>query len=260
VQQLQDRVAVITGGTRGIGRGIAEAFLDEGAKVVITGRSPEKGQQALDEIKMPDRTHFVAGDVRVQADVERMVDEAVEHFGAVDIFVSNAGGSDGFALVHELTDEAWTNAIDLNVNSLFWGARRSLQHMLPNGWGRIISVSSVEGKQATKAMVSHYITGKHAIHGLIKAIAFEYGPSGITSNAICPGAVETDLMKGPGREAAEAAGLTYDEFLQGYAEESMIKRLNTVEEVAAMAVLLASDLGGGITGTLVNVDGGSSSW
>jgi hypothetical protein len=88
----------------------------------------------------------------------------------------------------------------------------------------------------------------------------EYGPQGITSNAICPGAVETDLTKAAGPSAAAAMGITYEQFLQAYADESMIKRLNTCDEVAAMAVLLASDVGGGITGALLNVDGGSSSW
>jgi 3-hydroxybutyrate dehydrogenase/3-oxoacyl-[acyl-carrier protein] reductase len=132
--------------------------------------------------------------------------------------------------------------------------------MVKSGWGRIINISSVEGKQANKAAVSHYITNKHAINGFVKAVAFEYGPVGITSNAICPGAIETDTMREAGPGAAQAAGITYEQFLKNYADESMIKRLNTSEEVAAMAVLLASDAGGGITGALLNVDGGSSSW
>ena len=126
--------------------------------------------------------------------------------------------------------------------------------------GRIITISSVEGKQASKAAVSHYITNKHAMHGLTKAIAYEYGPQGITSNAICPGAIETDLMREAGPAAAQTMGITYERFLQNYADESMIKRLNKVEEVAAVAVLLASDAGAGITGGLINVDGGTAAW
>ena len=117
-----------------------------------------------------------------------------------------------------------------------------------NGWGRIINISSAEGKEATKPSVSHYITNKHAINGFTKAVAFEYGPMGITCNAICPGAVETPLMKSAGPALRRVGRHHVREFLQTYADESMIKRLNTVEEVAAMAVLLASDLGGGITG------------
>ena len=258
--KLDGRVAVITGGTRGIGRGIAEAFLEEGAKVVISGRTKEKGQQALDEMKAGDRAYFIACDVRSQVQLEQFIDESAAHFGTIDILVNNAGGSDGFAMIHELSDEAWDNALAWNLNSTFWGTRRALRYMRPGRWGRIISISSVEGKQATKAMVSHYITNKHAIHGFVKAAAFEYGPEGITSNAICPGGVETDLTRDAGAKAAEAAGMSYDEFLAAYAADTMIKRLSTVEEIAAVALLLASDAGGGITGALINVDGGSSSW
>ncbi len=132
--------------------------------------------------------------------------------------------------------------------------------MLEGGWGRIINISSVEGKQGNKPAVSHYITNKHAINGFTKAVAHEYGTFGITCNAICPGAIETDMMKEAGPGAAEQAGITYEQFLDNYAQESSIKRLNTVEEVAAMATLLASAAGGGITGSLINVDGGTSQW
>jgi len=257
---LDKKVAVITGGTRGIGRGIAEAFAAEGAAVVLSGRSPDKGQQALDEMGLGDRAMFVQCDVRRQADVNNLVDQAAQRYGSVDILVNNAGGSDGFALVHEMSDEAWLNALEWNLNAVFWGTRRALRYMLERGWGRIINISSVEGKQANKPTVSHYITNKHAINGLTKAVAFEYGPKGITCNAICPGAIETDTMRELGPQAAAGAGITYQQFMDNYAQESAIKRLNTVQEVAALASLLASDIGGGITGALINVDGGTAQW
>ena len=258
--KLDKRVAVITGGSRGIGRGIAEAFLAEGAAVVIGGKSQDKGLQAIDEMGVGDRAFFVQCDVRRQEDVNNLVDEAARRYGSADILVNNAGGTDRWALVHELSDEAWDNALDLNLNGVFWATRRALRYMLENHWGRIINISSVEGKQANKPMVSHYITNKHAINGLTKAVAFEYGPMGITCNAICPGAIETDMMKDAGAGVAKQAGITYEQFLGNYAQESAIKRLNTVEEVAAMAVLLASEVGGGITGALINVDGGTAQW
>jgi 3-hydroxybutyrate dehydrogenase/3-oxoacyl-[acyl-carrier protein] reductase len=257
---LDKRVAVITGGSRGIGRGIAEAFAAQGAAVVIGGKSPEKGEQALHEMGVGDRAMFVQCDVRRKADVENLIDQAAKRYGSVDIMVNNAGGSDRFALVHEMTDEAWQNALDFNLNASFWGSRRALQYMLERGWGRIINISSVEGKQGNKPAVSHYITNKHAINGLTKAVAYEYGTQGITCNAICPGAIETDTMKELGPQAAAGAGITYRQFLDNYAQESAIKRLNTVQEVAAMATLLASEVGGGITGALINVDGGTSQW
>ena len=257
---LDKRVAVITGGTRGIGRGIAEAFAAQGAAVVLGGRSPEKGEQALDEMGIGDRAMFVPCDVRRREDVENLIDQAVKRYGSADIMVNNAGGSDRFALVHEMTDEAWQNALDFNLNAAFWGSRRALRYMLERGWGRIINISSVEGKQANKPAVAHYITNKHAINGLTKAVAYEYGTNGITCNAICPGAIETDTMKELGPQAAAGAGITYEQFLESYAQESAIKRLNKVEEVAAMATLLASEIGGGITGALINVDGGTAQW
>ena len=160
----------------------------------------------------------------------------------------------------ELSDEAWENALNWNINAVFWGTKRALKYMLERGWGRIINMSSVEGKQANKPAISHYITNKHAMNGFTKAVAHEYGPRGITCNAICPGAVETDIMRTNGPLAAAQAGITYEQFLENYAKESAIKRLNTVDEVAAMAVLLASEVGGGITGALINVDGGTSQW
>ncbi len=251
---------MVTGGSRGIGRGVAEALLREGANVVICARSEDKGKAALAEMGAGDRAHFFACDVSRRSELEGVIDASAAHFGGLHILVNNAGGTEGFALVHDLSDDAWSKAIDMNLNSTFWATRRALPHMMDAGWGRVIAISSVEGKQATKSMVSHYITTKHAINGFAKAVAFEYGPHGITSNAICPGAVETDMMMEAGAAAAAAAGITYQAFLDGYAQESMIKRLIGVDEVAAMAVLLASDAGGGITGALLNVDGGSSSW
>ena len=256
--KLAGRVALITGGTRGIGRGIAEAFLAEGASLVVNGRSPEKGARCLAELRAGERAHFVAGDVRVQRDVERVVDDAVGRYGRVDVLVNNAGGSSGYAPVAELSDEAWQDAAGWILHSAFWATRRALRDMLPRRWGRIINISSVEGKQANKAAVAHYITFKHALNGFTKAVAFEVGSHGITSNAICPGAVETDLMRDFGPAAAEAAGITYAEFLARYAQEAAIQRLNTVEEVAAVAVLLASEVGGGITGALLDVHGGTA--
>ena len=255
---LQGRVALVTGGTRGIGRGIAEAFLAEGASVMMSSRSEAKGKQALDEIGVGDRADFVACDAGHRDQVNNMVDRAIERFGKVDILVNNAGGSDGFALVHQMTDEAWDNAVNLGLNTTFWATRRALAGMVERQWGRIITISSLEGKMCNKAAVSHYSANKAGMNGFTKAVAAEYGTMGITSNAICPGAIETDMMKEAGPAAAASAGITYEQFLDGYAQETMIKRLNTVEEVAAVAVLLAGDLGGGLTGGLINVDGGTS--
>jgi 3-hydroxybutyrate dehydrogenase len=255
---LDGRVAVVTGGSRGLGRGIAEALLGAGARVVISGRSTDKGHVAVEEMGGRPPVLFVEGDARVQADIERLIDSAITAFGKVDILVNNAGGSSGFAEVADLSDEAWREAQDWILSSTFWATRRALPSMVDGGWGRIINISSVEGKFVQKPMASHYATFKHAVIGFTKAVAVEYGPRGITSNAICPGAVETDLMQTVGRSAAQAAGVTYEQFLDGYAADALTKKINTVAEVSAMALLLASDAGAGITGTAINVDGGTS--
>jgi 3-hydroxybutyrate dehydrogenase/3-oxoacyl-[acyl-carrier protein] reductase len=257
---LDGRVAVITGSTRSIGRAIAEAFLADGATVVLSGRSEIKGKQALEELQAGDKAVFHACDSSSQADIEALVDWTVERFGRLDIMVNNVGGTEGFAPVHELSDEAWHKALDLNLNAYFYGTRRALKPMLNGGWGRVINISSVEGKQANKPAISHYITNKHAIHGLTKATAFEYGTLGITCNAICPGAVDTDLMRAAGPAAAEAEGISYEEWLGRFAEHAATKKITTVEQIASVARLLASDAGAGITGTLISVDGGTAQW
>lgn len=255
---LTGKVAAITGGSRGIGRGIAEAFLAAGAQVAINGRSPDKGAQAIAEMAAGDDAIFVAGDVTVQADTEAFVDATVARFGRLDILVNNAGGSSGYAPVAELSDDAWTQANNWILNSCFWATRRALKTMEKQGSGRIINISSVEGRQANKSAVSHYITFKHAMNGFTKAVAFEYGAQGITSNAISPGGIETDLMLENGPAAAESMGVSYEEFKDGYAQDAAIKRLNTVAEVGAVALLLASEAGGGINGAVMAVDGGTA--
>jgi 3-hydroxybutyrate dehydrogenase/3-oxoacyl-[acyl-carrier protein] reductase len=129
--------------------------------------------------------------------------------------------------------------------------------MEPRSWGRIINISSVHGKQANKENVPHYITFKHALNGFTKAVALENGAKGITSNAISPGAIETDLMTESGPAAAESEGITYQQYKESYAQEAAIKRLNTVEEVAELSLFLCSDIGAGITGAILPVDGGT---
>ena len=255
---LTGKVAAITGGSRGIGRAIAEAFLAAGASVAINGRSQSKGEQAIEEMAVKDRTLFAAGDVQNQKDVANFVAATIERFGKIDILVNNAGGSSGYAPIAELTDEAWQEANNWILNSAFWATRAALRDMQTRNWGRIINISSVEGRQASKANVAHYITFKHALNAFTKACAFEYGAQGITSNAISPGGVETDLMRDSGPAAAESMGITYEEFKDSYAQEAAINRLNTVEEIAAMALLVASDNGGGINGAILAIDGGTA--
>jgi 3-hydroxybutyrate dehydrogenase len=254
---LDGRVACVTGGTRGIGLAIATAFLREGAKVVINGRDEVKAKGTLDELDAGDAVHFIAGNVKLRQDCEKVVNGTVEHFGRIDILVPNAGGGSDYAPVAQITDEAMADAMDWNFWHTFWTMRAALNHMIPNNYGRILTMSSVEGKVG-KPGISSYVASKHAICGLTKSAAREVGTQGITVNALCPGAIETDIMMSQGPDAAASMGLSYDGLLEAFASESCIKRLNEVEDVALIAVLLASDAGAGITGSLISIDGGTS--
>ena len=131
--------------------------------------------------------------------------------------------------------------------------------MTERKWGRVINISSVEGKIG-KIAFSAYTAAKHAINGLTKSVAREVGPLGVTVNAICPGLVITDIVKDNGPATAAAMGMTFDDMVAMFAREAAIQRPNTVEEIAAMAVLLASDAGGGITGATLSVDGGTAQY
>jgi 3-hydroxybutyrate dehydrogenase/3-oxoacyl-[acyl-carrier protein] reductase len=185
---------------------------------------------------------------------------AVERdIGPVDVLVNNAGITRDMTF-KKMDKVNWDAVMKTNLDSVFNMTKPVADGMVDRGWGRIINISSVEGKQANKPAISHYITNKHAIHGLTKATAFEYGTQGITCNAICPGAVDTDLMRAAGPAAAEAEGISYEEWLGRFAEHAATKKITTVEQIAAVASLLASDAGAGITGTLISVDGGTAQW
>lgn len=257
--KLEGRVAAITSGSTGIGRGIAEAFLAEGAKIVINGRNAEKGEKALAEMGAGENGHFIVGDMTVREDVDRVVDGTVDHFGRIDILVNNSGGVKKTAPVQFLEDEDWDFGIRWNLYSAFWGTRRALNHMVPQAFGRIINMSSVEGKHG-KPGIPAYVVGKHAMNGLTKAVAKEVGTSGVTCNAICPGLVITEIVETTGPESAKAMGITYEQMIDIFAQETALKRITLAEEVAAVAVLLASDVGGGITGAMYSVDGGTAAW
>lgn len=254
---LDGRVACVTGGTRGIGLAIARAFLDEGAKVVINGRDAEKAARTIAELNAGDNVHFIAGDVMQREDCEAIVDGTVAHFGKIDILVANAGGAANHAPVAQLTDESMQQALVWNFWHTFWTMRAALAHMIPQQSGRILTMSSVEGKVG-KPGISTYVASKHAINGLTKSAAREVGTLGITVNALCPGAIETDVMMAEGPGAAEAMGTTYEGLLEMFAQESAVKRLNDAEDVALVAVLLASDAGAGITGSMISIDGGTA--
>ena len=241
---LQDAVVGVTGATRGLGRGIAEAFLGAGASVVVNGRDAATGRAFLADAAAGPRLLFHRGDVTEQSTVEAFVDVAVERFGRLDVLVLNAGGTQGEATVAELEDAEWRRLIDLNLSHVFWGMRRALRHMIPRRAGRIIVISAVEGK-LPRAGASAYVAAKHGVTGLVKSAAHEVGPLGITVNAILPGVLATSTSDGSSRGAAALLA------------RSKIGRPNTVGEVASVALMLASPAMTSVTGCMFPVDGGT---
>jgi NAD(P)-dependent dehydrogenase (short-subunit alcohol dehydrogenase family) len=257
--KLQGKIAAITGGTAGLGRGMAEAFLAEGASVALMARNANKGAKVLAELGVGDRAIFVAGDAMSQADIEGFIDATVANFGRIDILVNNAGGAGDLQPMVNLSDEAFDQAMKWNVYSTFWATRRALKPMLAQKGGRIINISSMEGKHG-KPVFTAYTAAKHAINGITKSLAREVGTDGITVNAICPGLVITDIIRDNGPAVAATMGMTLDEMIAHFSQEAAIKRPNKVEEIAAVAVLLASDAGAGITGATISVDGGTAQY
>ena len=255
--KLKGKIAAITGGSAGIGLAIAIAFLREGASVVIMARDAAKGAAAVEQLGGDERSVFIKGDATVQADIERFVDGTIERFGRIDILVNNAGGAGELLPLVDLTDESFDYTMKLCVYSTFWATRRALRPMIEQQFGRIINISSVEGKIG-KPVMSSYTAAKHAVNGLTKSTARDVGTDGITVNAICPGLIITDIIKADGPATAKAMNLTFDEMVDLFSQESAIKQPNKVEQVAETAVLLASDVGAGITGATWSVDGGTA--
>jgi 3-oxoacyl-[acyl-carrier protein] reductase len=190
---LDGHVAVVTGGTRGIGREIVETFVGHGAKVVLNGRSEQKGKQALDEIDRPDDTHFVAGDASCKADMEALVDAAVERFGRLDILVANAGGPPQ-ARALEVTDEALARALNANLVTSIRLVREALPHLRTAGAGRICLITSSAVKQPIPTLALSN-TARTGLWGWAKTAAQDLATEGITLNLICPGLHATDRVR-----------------------------------------------------------------
>ena len=254
---LKGKTALVTGGTRSIGRACSEALHAEGANVVINGRSTEKGQEALHEMGGGERLLFLPADVKTSEGCYGLVDDTIYHFGQIDILVNNAGGVVGSSVLWESNERDWHEVINWNLNHPMWTSRQAIPNMLQRKWGRIINISSLFSK-VPMSSVAAYVTTKHGLNGLTKALASETGELGIRVNAICPGFIRTDTFEADGPITAKAMGVEFEEFISDIAKNTMTKQLNDSSQVGAMCAFLCSDAGAGITGSLFNIDGGAS--
>ena len=256
--KLEGRLSFITGGGRGIGRAIALQFAAEGASVVVAARTREEIEKVATEVT----EHFGVDALAVECDVaysdsvKRAFDRVNEKFGrSPDILVNNAGIAETATFLK--TDEAlWQKHLSVNLTGTYHCTRAALPPMMDRGWGRIINIASIAGKTGAP-YVSAYAASKHGVLGLTRSLALEVAVHGVTVNAICPGYVETDMTTRGIENIVAKTGKSAESALDALKKMSPQNRLVTPEEVAAVALLLASEEGRGINGQAINVDGGT---
>ena len=243
--RLQNKVAIITGGSRGIGFATAEAFLREGAAVIITASSPENVQKAVSKLKetFPEgKVDGIHPDLTDPASVEAAFRQVIDTYGAIDILVNNAGVSESTPL-ERYSEELYDRVMDLNVKGVFNCVRAVVDHMTQRGSGVILNTSSMVSIYGQPAGIT-YPVSKFAVNGMTLSLARELGPKGIRVNAVAPGIIETDMMKAVPKEVIEPM-----------VAQVPLRRLGQPEDIANAYVFLASDEASYITGVVLSVDG-----
>ena len=256
--KLANRLAFITGGGRGIGRAIAIAFAREGAGVGVAARTIEQVESVAKEIAAEFSVDALplSCDVRQSEWVNEAFDKFRAHFGrGPDIVVNNAGIAQSELFVK--SDEAmWERHLNTNLGGTFRCTHAALPEMLERRWGRVINVASIAGKTGAP-YVSAYSASKHGVLGLTRSVALEVAALGVTVNAICPGYVDTEMTSSGVKNIVARTGKSSADAEEMLKRMSPQNRMVTAEEVAALAVLLASEDGRGINGQAINVDGGT---
>ncbi len=255
---LANKIALITGGGRGIGRAVAFAFARAGASIAVMARTTEEvgrvAAETKDECGVP--TMHATCDVSDAGEVARAFANVEETFGrGADILVNNAGIAES-APILKTGDEFWQRHLAINLNGTFYCTRAALPPMLERGWGRIINIASIAGKTGAP-YIAAYAASKHGVLGMTRSVALEVATKGVTVNAICPGYVDTEMTTRAIDNIEAATGRSAAQSLEAIKNMSAQRRLIAPEEVAALALLLASEDGRGITGQAINVDGGT---
>lgn len=247
--ELNGKVALVTGARRGMGKSHALALSHQGAKVIVTDVNQEECQSVVDEIKSNggDAVAFKL-DVSNTAEVNQVFDEAIKQFGRLDILVNNAGVYLPKPAL-EITEDEWNKMIDINLKGEFFCAQRAAKEMAKNRWGRIINISSIDsgGVGIGLAGGAHYAASKGGAIGMTEVLATEWAQSGITVNAIGPGAIDTPMV---------AAAQMPEEAMKQMMAGIPMGRIGRPEEISAAVVFLASEEASYVTGATLYVDGG----
>jgi len=249
--RLDGKVALVTGGTSGIGAATAILFAQEGADVAITGRDEARGAEVVARIEAGGaRGSFIRADVRLAEDCDRAVAETVAAFGGLDVLYNNAGvyvANDALGC----SEDEWDVQVDTSLKGAFLMSKAALPHMIARGGGSIVNCSSGWGLVGGALGVA-YCAAKGGMILMTKAMAIDHGPQGIRVNAVCPGDTETPME----HEDARNQGLTWEEFVASATQGRPIARMGRPEEVARAVLFFASDESSFITGTALPVDGG----
>ncbi len=243
--KLKDKVAIITGGSRGIGYATVEKFLKEGAKVILTGSRAETVEKAVAQLKETYPEAVVEGiwpNLSNYEEVKQAVDAVVAKYGRIDILVNNAGVSESTPL-DKYSEELFEKVMDLNVKAVYNGSKAVVDHMAAQGGGVILNTSSMVGRDGQPAGLA-YPVSKFAVNGLTLSLARELGPKGIRVNAVAPGITETDMMKAVPKAVIDPM-----------IARIPLRRLGQPEDIANAFAFLASDEASYITGVSLSVDG-----
>ncbi len=254
--RLKDKVAVVTGGGRGIGRAIALAFAQDGADVVVTARTASEIDSVAAEIQQLGRKGVALSvDLSQREEIQSCVNRIAAEFPAVDILVNNAGigGAQDPNPVAQYNDDFWDLSLFVNLTAPYLLMKAFLPKMIAQNWGRVINIASTAAKRGSFNR-SAYSVSKHGLIGLTRSAALEVVTNGVTVNAICPGPIRTTMLTRLLQYRADLQGISLEEVEQSV---NPMKRLLEPEEVAEMAVYLASERAGGVTGQALNIDGGN---
>jgi meso-butanediol dehydrogenase/(S,S)-butanediol dehydrogenase/diacetyl reductase len=252
---FEDKVVLVTGSTRGIGRGIALAFAREGALVAVNGTKSDLCEKVADEVDSSGGKGLsVPGDISKTNVVKNIFQKVIGDFGRLDILVNNAG------IVYvvdctDTTDEQWDRTMAVNCRGVFLCAREASRHMVGRKAGKIINVASQLGKSGV-ARYTHYCASKFAVVGFTQALARELAPHGINVNAVCPGIVDTDMMDEELKVLTKVTGKSEDELREEFLNVIPLGRYETPEDVANLVLFLASEGAAYMTGQSINVTGG----
>lgn len=245
---LHDKVAIVTGAANGIGRAIAMRFAAEGARVVLSDLDMAHGEALAGTIAASGgHAVYVRSDVSIESDMHLLLKRALEHYGGVHIMVNNAGIEGANVAIGEYDLAEFDRVIDVNLRGVFLGMQVAVQHMASAGGGVILNMASVAGLKGF-ATLAPYTASKHAVVGLTKAAALEYATKHIRINAICPGAVVTDMIHRITKNDPAVE--------ESYAKLQPIGRMGTPDEIAAVALFLCSDASSFLTGVALPADGG----